>query len=117
MYDTMNVNQKHEIAKQIPAVQVEVHTCRKKLVFAKQIPRDTRGKTGSRRKNLFLQNKIDASTERYPVASPSPAHGLVAGRFLIHSSYASAQEISPDFAMYNFLGRTAGGCHDRRESK
>ena len=117
MYDTIDVNQKHEIAKQIPAVQVEVHTCRKKPVFAKQTPRDTRGKTGSRRKNLFLQNKIDASTERYTVASPSPAHGLVAGRFLIHSSYASAQEISPDFAMYNFLGRTAGDCHDRRESK
>ena len=117
MYDTIDVNQKHEIAKQIPAVQVEVRARRKKLVFAKQIPRDTRGKTGSRRKNLFLQNKIDASTERYPVASPSPAHGLVAGRFLIHSSYASAQEISSDFAMYNFLGRTAGDCHNRRESK
>ena len=44
-------------AKQIPAVQVEVRNCQKKLVFAKQTPRHTRGKTGSRRKNLFLQNK------------------------------------------------------------
>ena len=117
MYANDSPNRKHEIAKQIPAVQLGVRTCRKKLVFAKQIPRDTRGKTGSRRKNLFLQNKIDASTERYTVASPSPAHGLVAGRFLIHSSYASAQEILSDFAMYNFLGRTAGGCHDRRRIK
>ena len=112
MYDTMNVNQKHEIAKQIPAVQVEVRACRKKLVFAKQILRHTRGKTGSRRKYLFLQNKIAAATERYTVASRSPAHGLVAGRFLFPSSHASAQEISPDFARYNFLGGAAGDCHD-----
>ena len=117
MYANESPNQKHEIAKQIPAVQVEVRARRKKLVFAKQIPRDTRGKTGSRRKNLFLQNKIAAATERCPVASPSPAHGFVAGRYLINSSYASAHRISPDFAMYNFLGRTAGDCHDRRESK
>ena len=117
MYDTIDVNQKHEIAKQIPAVQVEVRARRKKLVFAKQIPRHTREKTGNRRKTLFLQNKIAAATERYTVASPSSAPCLVAGQFLIHSSYAPAQEISADFAMYNFLGRTAGGCHDRRESK
>ena len=117
MYDTMNVNQKHEIAKQIPAVQVEVRARRKKPVFAKQTPRHTRGKTGSRRKTLFLQNKIAAATERYTVASRSPAHGLVAGQFLIHSSYAPAQEISPDFARYNFLGGAAGNCHNRRGSK
>ena len=113
MYDTMNVNQKHEIAKQIPAVQVGVRARRKKPVFAKQTPRHTRGKTGSRRKNLFLQNKIAAATERYTVASPSSAPCLVAGRFLIHSSYAPAHGISADFARYNFLGGAAGDCHDR----
>ena len=117
MYDTMNVNQKHEIAKQIPAVQVEVRARRKKPVFAKQILRDTREKTGSRRKNLFLQNKIAAATEKYPVASPSPAHGLVAGRFLFPSSHASIHRISADFARYNFLGATAGDCHNRGGSK
>ena len=57
MYANDSPNRKYEIAKQIPAVQVGVHTCRKKLVFAKQTPRHTRRKTGSRRKNLFLQNK------------------------------------------------------------
>ena len=116
MYDIIDVNQKHEIAKQIPAVQVEVRARRKKLVFAKQTPRDTRGQTGSRRRYLFLQNKIAAATERYTVASPSPAHGLVAGRYLIHSSYAPAQEISADFARYNFLGGSDGDCHNRRGS-
>ena len=83
MYDTMNVDQKHETAKQIPAVQVEVHTCRKKPVFAKQTPRDTRRKTGSRRKNLFLQNKIDASTERYPVAGTRPRCREISNSFVL----------------------------------
>ena len=85
MYHIMNVNQKHEIAKQIPAVQVEVHTCRKKLVFAKQIPRDTRGKTGSRRKNLFLQNKIDASTERYTVAGTRLRCRAISNSFVLRA--------------------------------
>ena len=89
----------------------------KNLFLQNKLPDTPERKTGSRRKTLFLQNKIAAATERYTVASRSPAHGLVAGRFLFPSSHASAQEISPDFAMYNFLGATAGNCHNRRGSK
>ena len=137
MYHIMNVNQKHEItkqipivqvgvracrrkqvfAKQIPAVQVEVRARRKKLVFAKQTPRHTRDQTGSRRKNLFLQNKRAAGTHVYTVASPWPAHGFFASRFPIPSSHLPTHRISADFARYNFLGATAGNCHNRRGSK
>ena len=117
MYDTTNVNQKHEIAKQIPAVQVGVHTRRKKPVFAKQTPRHTQRKTGSPRKNLFLQNKRAAGTQMYTVEPPAPAHGFFASRFPIPSSELPALRISADFARYNFLGATAGKCHSRRGSK
>ena len=89
----------------------------KNLFLQNKLPDTPEDRPAALEKNLFLRNKIAAATERYTVASPSPAHGHVAVRFLIHSSYASAQEISSDFAMYNFLGRTAGDCHDRRESK
>ena len=47
----------HFLQNKSPLSNVEVRNCQQELVFAKQTPRHTRGKTGSRRKNLFLQNK------------------------------------------------------------
>ena len=92
MYDTTNVNQKHEIAKQIPAVQGGVHTCRKKPSFCKtNSPRHPADRPAALEDTCFCKTNAPQRTQMiYRRASPSPAHpDSFASRYPIPSSDAA----------------------------